>query len=178
VRTQCSSGGVMQKCDLIAKLDAYHDGELDEAERLEMEAHLRECPACAAELAVMNSVSRLFQNQARAGLSQIGMYRLHREIDGAMEEGVLRIMRVLSGIAACVLIAGSVWLVKSRSVTVENAAPSAPPWADVARADIETPTAVYSTPAAVWYLADDNNRADGGGGSGAGAAEVREGTVR
>jgi hypothetical protein len=96
----------------------------------------------------------------RLALSQIGMYRLHRQIDRALEEGILRVIRVLSGIAACVLIAGSVWLVKSRSATVENATPSAPPWADVARADIETPTAVYSTPAAVWYLSDDSSRAE------------------
>ncbi len=32
-----------------AKLDAYLDGELESAETLEVDRHLRECPACAAE---------------------------------------------------------------------------------------------------------------------------------
>jgi anti-sigma factor RsiW len=32
-----------------AKLDAYLDGELDSGEMAKLDAHLRECPACAAE---------------------------------------------------------------------------------------------------------------------------------
>ena len=32
-----------------AKLDAYLDGELDSVEMAKLDAHLRECSACAAE---------------------------------------------------------------------------------------------------------------------------------
>ncbi len=92
-------------------------------------------------------------------LSQIGLYRLHNQVDQAMEEGVLRIVRVLSAIAACVLVAGSAWLVMTRDRTVESVTPVAPPWADVVEAS-DSPSGAYSTPAAAWYLADDSARSD------------------
>jgi hypothetical protein len=46
-----------QKCEkFVPLLDAYHDGELDESERLSVDEHLRKCPACSTHLA---GVSRL-----------------------------------------------------------------------------------------------------------------------
>jgi len=93
-------------------------------------------------------------------LSQIGLYRLHNRVDQAMEAGVLRIVRVLSAIAACVLVAGSAWLIRAREDrAVENTMPVAPPWADVVEAS-DSPSGAYSTPAAAWYLADDSARSD------------------
>ena len=92
-------------------------------------------------------------------LSQIGLHRLHRRVDQAMEEGLLRFVRVFNAIAACVLVAGSAWLLmKTRDDrAVENTTPAAPPWVDVADVS-DSPSGAYSTPAAAWYLADDTSR--------------------
>ena len=39
----------MSECERAQRLSAYHDGEVSEAERVSLEAHLQGCPACAAE---------------------------------------------------------------------------------------------------------------------------------
>jgi anti-sigma factor RsiW len=150
----------MASCPLDNHLQAYFDGELDESRRSELELHLRDCPSCTAELARLQAISRMIASAPSPRLSQIGLYRLHNQLDQAMEEGVLRIVRVLSAIAACVLVAGSAWLVKVRDDrAVESATPVAPPWADVVEAS-DSPSGAYSTPAAAWYLADDSGRND------------------
>jgi anti-sigma factor RsiW len=154
----------MASCPTSQQLSAFHDGEVDETRRAEIEAHLRYCPACAAELKRLQTVSELFNtvplNAGAMRLSQIGLHRLHRRMDQAMEEGFFRFVRVLNAIAACVLVAGSAWLLlKTRdSRAVEIATPAAPPWVDVAEVS-DTSTGAYSTPAAAWYLADDSSRA-------------------
>jgi hypothetical protein len=106
-------------------------------------------------------MSRLLASAPAAHLSQIGLHRLHRRMDQAMEEGLLRFMRVLNAVAACVLVAGSAWLLmKMRDErTVEISTPAAPPWVDVAEVS-DSPSGAYSTPAAAWYLADDSGRSD------------------
>src|SRR4051812_37472871 len=50
----------MVDCGHQVRLDAYHDGELSPGERADVEAHLRACPSCAAELAAMRGVSDAF----------------------------------------------------------------------------------------------------------------------
>jgi anti-sigma factor RsiW len=149
----------MATCLFNNHLEAFYDGELDEARRSEIERHIRECPSCTEELARLQAMSRMLLSGPSPKLSQIGLYRLHNQVDQAMEEGVLRIVRVLSAIAACVLVAGSAWLVMTRDRTVESVTPVAPPWADVVEAS-DSPSGAYSTPAAAWYLADDSARSD------------------
>jgi anti-sigma factor RsiW len=149
----------MATCPFNNHLEAFYDGELDEARRSEIERHIRECPSCTEELARLQAMSRMLLSGPSPKLSQIGLYRLHNQVDQAMEEGVLRIVRVLSAIAACVLVAGSAWLVMTRDRTVESVTPVAPPWADVVEAS-DSPSGAYSTPAAAWYLADDSARSD------------------
>jgi anti-sigma factor RsiW len=153
----------MATCPTSQLLSAYHDGELDQALRLEIERHLPECPACRAEIARLEAMSALFAQAPAAKLSQIGLHRLHRQVDEAMEEWLIRFVRVLNTVAACVLIAGSAFLmVRAREDrTVENTTPAAPPWVgvDVAEAS-DTSTGAATTPAAMWYLADDSSRGD------------------
>jgi anti-sigma factor RsiW len=152
----------MASCPTSQQLSAFHDGEVDESLRGEIEAHLRACASCAAELSKLEAMSRLFSPAGSGSrLSQIGLHRLHRRMDQAMEEGFLRFVRVLNAVAACVLVAGSAWLLmKTRDArAVESATPAAPPWVDVVNVS-DSPTGVYSTPAAAWYLADDSSRAD------------------
>jgi hypothetical protein len=77
-------------------------------------------------------------------------------MDQAMEEGLLRFVRVFNAVAACVLVAGSAWLLmQTREVRTVETTPAAPPWVDVAS---DSSTGAYSTPAAAWYLADDTSR--------------------
>jgi anti-sigma factor RsiW len=149
----------MANCPSNIRLEAYYDGELSEPDRSEIERHLPQCPSCVQELAHLQAMSRMLSSVSTPKLSQIGLYRLHNQLDQAMEEGVLRIVRVLSAIAACVLVVGSAWLVMTRDRAVENATPVAPPWADVVEAT-DSPSGAYSTPAAAWYLADDSARSD------------------
>jgi Putative zinc-finger len=152
----------MSECPNNLRLSAYHDGELDESGRAEVERHLRDCPSCAAELAQLREMSRLFASQESPRLLPIAVHRLHKKVDDAMEEGLLRFMRVFNAIAACVLIAGSAWLMmkpRGQNPTVEPAiaTPAVPPWVNVENIS-DTPSGAYSTPAAAWYLADDTSR--------------------
>jgi anti-sigma factor RsiW len=151
---------MMAGCPSSEQISAYFDGEVDEGLRAEIEAHVKSCSACSAELARLQAMSRIFAEAPAARLSQIGVYRLHRRVDEAMEEGLLRFVRVFNAIAACVLVAGSAWLLmKTRDDrAVENAAPAAPPWVVAETSD--SPSGAYSTPAAAWYLADDTRRGD------------------
>src|SRR4051812_7053973 len=54
----------MVDCENRIRLDAYHDGELSPAGRSEVQAHLRDCPSCAAELAAMRRMSGAFADAA------------------------------------------------------------------------------------------------------------------
>ena len=47
----------MNDCKSRPFLVAYYDGELDERARRQIEEHLRDCPACCAELAEMRELS-------------------------------------------------------------------------------------------------------------------------
>ncbi|MGD0539903.1 MAG: zf-HC2 domain-containing protein [Tepidisphaeraceae bacterium] len=150
----------MATCPFSEHLEAFYDGELDESRRSEVVSHLPQCPSCTEELGRLQAMSRMLLSGSSPRLSQIGLYRLHNRVDQAMEAGVLRIVRVLSAIAACVLVAGSAWLIRAREDrAVENTMPVAPPWADVVEAS-DSPSGAYSTPAAAWYLADDSARSD------------------
>src|SRR3954469_7412735 len=50
----------MVDCENRVRLDAYHDGELSPAERADVEAHLRDCASCAAELVAIRGMSGAF----------------------------------------------------------------------------------------------------------------------
>ncbi len=151
----------MVSCPTSEELSAFHDGEMDSVRRVEIEGHLRQCRSCEAEMTRLEAMSRLLGAAPAAKLSPIGLHRLHRRVDEAMEEGFLRLVRVLNTIAACVLIAGSAWLMmKTREAqTVENIAPAAPPWVDVAETS-DSPSGAASTPAAGWYLAGDSSHVE------------------
>src|SRR5829696_6077677 len=96
-----------------AQLDAYHDGELDAARIEQIDAHLRECPACARALQSMRSMSRLMQSAPMAEMSSDALARLHAEVDRTMDRSLLPLARSFVGIAASILIfatAGLLWM--------------------------------------------------------------------
>ena len=104
----------MNRCDFSEQLGPYVDGELDASRRAALEAHLPACPPCAQDLAELRSLKQLFS----AAASGAGAFafpgavrrRLHEHVDSLSDLGLLRIGRTLSGIAACFLVAGAVWL--------------------------------------------------------------------
>src|SRR5580698_7382453 len=120
-------------CDFKNKIGAYHDGELDPAVCDKVEMHLAECPVCMAELIGLKAMSQLFAAMPEPRLSQITMHRLHNRAEGAMEEGLIRYARVLSGIAACILVAASAGLIY-RNISLSNIAAPAQPVVAVSEA--------------------------------------------
>lgn len=101
----------MSDCEFGSRLSAYHDNELSPADRAAVEAHLQQCADCRLALGAIRDVSGLFAAAPEpAPLSQIARHRLHRGVDRQMERGLVRLSAALSGIAAAVMIAGSVWL--------------------------------------------------------------------
>jgi anti-sigma factor RsiW len=149
-------------CPVNNRLSAYHDGELDSASAAEVRGHVERCAECAAELAGLASMSKLFVPSARPRLSQMGLYRMHDKADTLMNASVLRTARVLRLAAAFVLAVSSVWMMRSGSApAASEPVAAAPPWMDVAvTATAETNSLDATTPAAAYYLASVANRAD------------------
>jgi anti-sigma factor RsiW len=150
-------------CSMHEKLGAYHDGELDAAAQQQMEIHLSQCPSCMVELASLRAMSQLFSAVPEPRLSQISMHRLYRKADYAMEEGLLRFARVLSGIAAVILVAASAGLIYRNSYSSEPqqpqvipvAATDTAPWVEpVIASDSDSVTIAASSPAAETYLTE------------------------
>src|SRR4051812_23149360 len=107
----------MVDCENRVRLDAYHDGELSPAERSDVEAHLRDCPSCAAELAAMRTTSAAFADSAPREPSHEQLLQLaasvRAEPSAADARMLLRLFRG-SAVAAAVLLAcalaGAVYL--------------------------------------------------------------------
>ena len=73
----------MSACpDKVASLHGFADGELDAVHSLAFEEHLRECPACAAELERL----RALRGQVRAAISLQAPEHLRRRVVGALIE--------------------------------------------------------------------------------------------
>ena len=104
----------MIDCDHRVRLDAYHDGELSPAERAGVEAHLRDCPSCAAELAEIRAVSAAFARTAPREPSRGQLLQLARGVraeepsDARMLLGLFRGTAVAAAVLlACALAAGT-----------------------------------------------------------------------
>src|SRR5437764_1022991 len=105
----------MVDCQNQIRLDAYHDGELPPAERSDVEAHLRVCPSCAAELAAMRRTSGALADATPREPSHEQLLQLARSVRAGASDArmLLRLFRV-TAIAASVLLAcalvGAVYL--------------------------------------------------------------------
>ena len=100
----------MNECERAQLRSAYHDGELPAAARAEFEEHLRQCPDCAAELAHLRKLSRLLGRMSEPRISSQVLDRLHRGAADASGAGIWRITKVVSAVAATVLLVCSVWM--------------------------------------------------------------------
>jgi anti-sigma factor RsiW len=100
----------MNGCGDGRRLGAYHDGELTGAERAALEAHLRRCPGCAAELERLRRLSSLVAAAGRTGMPRPALARLHRAVDDLSATDLGRLAKTLLAVAASVLMVCGVWL--------------------------------------------------------------------
>src|SRR5438045_162722 len=96
----------MVECENRVRLDAYHDGELPPAERSNVEAHLRDCPSCAAELAAIRRMSGAFADTAPREPSHEQLLELARSVRAERSDDRM-LFRLFRGtaVAASVLLA-------------------------------------------------------------------------
>ena len=117
-----------------------------------------------AELASLKAMSQLLLI-AQPRLSQMSEHRLHNRAQRAMDEGLVRFARIVSGIAAVILVAASAGLVYRNSHMGDAGTPNNtmvasstevnPPWVEVPVAtDNEATLIAQSSPVAVYYLSD------------------------
>jgi anti-sigma factor RsiW len=99
----------MTDCD-VQILSAYHDDELADDQRQRVEAHLRECPSCAAELAAIRESSRLLREAPFGELTADDFANLHAAVDDVDDYRIWRIGGSLALVAASILIIGMAWL--------------------------------------------------------------------
>jgi anti-sigma factor RsiW len=146
-------------CPTDQTLSAYHDGEITVADRAVLSRHLAWCEACARRMDRLRQMSAFISSGAPDGLSQIAMRRLHNKLDEVMERGLVRWAWEVSGIAAAILLVGSIWLAQLAE-PASAATAVVPPWVG-AQASVDP--VVQETPIspAAWYLADARNTSDG-----------------
>jgi anti-sigma factor RsiW len=147
----------MENCPTQQDLSAYHDGELTVEQHDVVARHLAWCQACARQLAQLRQMSAFIASRSPDGLSQIAMKRLHSKLDEVIERGLVRWAWEVSGIAAAILLVGSIWLAQLREPT--SAAVVVPPWVG-AQASVDPVVREAPTPAAAWYLADARSSSD------------------
>ena len=128
----------MVDCESRVRLDAYHDGELCPAARADVEAHLRDCPSCAAELAAMRRMSGAFADAAPMEPSHEQLLRLARGVRAEASDARM-LLRLFRGTAvaaavllACALAAGAYLSGQTKAaaheaMVLDQVATSAPP---------------------------------------------------
>src|SRR5437016_10608822 len=96
----------MVDCENKVRLDAYHDGELPPAEQSDVEAHLRDCPSCAAELAAIRRMSGTFADTTPREPSHEQLLQLAASVrtEPSDTRMLLRLFR-RTAVAAAVLLA-------------------------------------------------------------------------
>ena len=116
----------MVDCENQVRLSAYHDGELLPAERSIVEAHLRDCPSCAAELAAIRRTSGAFAATSPREPSHEQLLQLAQSVRAEASDArmLLRLFRgtaVAAGVLlACALAAGVYLSQRTRAAAHES----------------------------------------------------------
>ena len=151
-RTAQERDRTMSECERAQRLSAYHDGEVSEAERVSLEAHLEECPACAAELNRLRRLSDLLSAAPRPEMSAEALARLHRAADALVTADLGRMAKALMAVAASILIVSGVWLWQSRGRTQPT--DPIPPWETAAVTYQGVPASASDEQLARWIVQD------------------------
>jgi len=102
----------MSACD-PQLLSLYLDGELPPERREQLELHLRNCPACSAQLQMLRDNARAIQQYPFDDLRDDEVTRLHEAIEAEQEDHpVWRLGMILGALAASVMIISSAWLME------------------------------------------------------------------
>jgi anti-sigma factor RsiW len=100
----------MSECD-EQLLGAYFDGELDAAGRATVEAHLRDCPACARQIELLAGAAKVLRDYPFHDITALERARLHQAVENvAVDRPIWRIGGAMGLIAASILIVGLAWL--------------------------------------------------------------------
>jgi anti-sigma factor RsiW len=113
----------MSTCEFLARIGPYYDGEVGPAERRQIETHLAACPACRRELAELGRLSGQFASAALPVWPAEARDRLHARLAMQFSRGSLRTARAMLALAACLLLACSLWAWQVRSAGAAEAAP-------------------------------------------------------
>jgi anti-sigma factor RsiW len=92
-------------CERAHDIHAYHDGELSPAKVAAIEAHLRDCAACAELLAELRQLSQLVAAAPMVDMPPAAMKRMQQAWWAAQDRGVLRVASWLTAAAAAVILA-------------------------------------------------------------------------
>lgn len=133
-------------CFFTAQVGPYLDGELTERQRYALESHLAGCSACTQEVRELrqlrDDLRTVFATEAPVapagevagattaseGVGPVDsgavVARLHERAEAMFDgdRGTLRIARILSAVAASVLVAGALWLPEPRRPAPRSAA--------------------------------------------------------
>jgi len=142
----------MNECERAQRLSAYHDGEISEAERVSLEAHLEGCPACAAERNRLRRLSDLLSAAPRPEMPADALGRLHRAADDVAMADLGRMAKTLMAVAASILLVCAVWIWRSRAAT-EPTEPI-PAWETAATAQEGTLATASDEQLARWIVQD------------------------
>jgi anti-sigma factor RsiW len=117
----------MEQCDLQL-LSAYFDGELPKEQRLQVEAHLKDCPACRAELDALSAAMKRITVDQLTMLDEREAQEIYLRIEQSIGEAadeprLFRLGMVVSALAASVLISCIAWI-NEMPAARENAASS------------------------------------------------------
>jgi anti-sigma factor RsiW len=142
----------MSACDFLTRIGAYYDGAVGIEEQRQIEAHLDTCPQCRQELASLQALSNRLATARGPKLSTEMIGRLRDSIDAQSSRGLMRTARTLLALAACLLLACTIWAWSAGS----SAAEPAPAW-ETAAINPQPDTTASTNPQvamATWIVQD------------------------
>lgn len=93
-------------CDYGRQIHAYHDGELSPEACRRMENHLDGCSICQRELNELRQLSDAFGSAVIPQPTAEMMTRLHDRIERERQSGLIRVVEIMTGAAAAILLIG------------------------------------------------------------------------
>jgi len=110
----------MPECNYSSQIAAYYDRQLPMAAQQAISAHLPNCAPCQAQLQWLRQLSQQLAGAAAPPAPADFMYRLHARIDGEGERTLLRTAYSLLSLAACLLLAITLWMQRPGQAAAES----------------------------------------------------------